>query len=1149
MLALSVGGAGSSLSSVTGSVPIGWLGSPPHHHHHLSGGGARMMAPSAIPLQMTSATTTSTSSSAAAAEGSGSAAPTAASSTELCQYLATTERLLQMLQVLPPTTRTGVVTGGGDDRRGGSPPPGLLATMDQHEQLPDVGTKTTDDEAEEEQEEEIDINNIKLEEADVDDDDDVNNAFYQTLQRTENLSTAILTALDDIRCWRHRSSNHNTTGSSTSANGAGPTTTKTKKRMSLYEIRADTLERQREMLLQQQKQKQEQEQMIQDAFEAMMISNVESNEDLEVEVENADGQQGEDDDNDDDAEDLENEEEGDDNDNNNCEQGQDSSWHIAQRTFQSLQALTPILLRLLRHPRRGDPQIQIGALHIRPTKRRTEARVWLFSEHVYDVCTKKDLERMMERLSQIYLMLGLGKTVFNDDDDETSSSSTTEQLIGICQDTVETTIQHARALHNEVSSSPLLAHEYPLPFDGLANAEQMYTFSHELDAQYDMTKPLNDNAKSYEQYQTSIRNLHSTIARHLSKRFPRCRLSLYGSCLSDLALGKNADVDLSLTIPEMVEAKRQFEAGDMSAAIYQNSVKKQVFLVSNLLGRRSENFANMVPVARARVPVIKGRYTSTTTESYKPYNDSSSSMDDNNNGGALDFDICFLNDIAVANSGLIREYSLVDVRIKQLMIAVKRWAKGNGLASAQDAFLSSYAWMNLVVFYILSLGLAPNLQSKKLAEKVVGRRRMDQKSEWHSVNNLDTFYLKWEDVASAPSVWQMPDRLTHLSVTSLLYGFFRFYAEDFRGAIAMVSIKRVGNSDNDAPAVLVPMAKWKGFRRLSMFLSIEDPFETHDSHMPHDLGQHAGDGSTVIIMERFHAAKDHLFRILTNMAEQKSNHNNKNGEQQHYLWPVVERQMTRNGQNGNNTQPARPGRNRRQPQQNTTPLNNGQRRDQRGRGGGRNKPNGTNNNKADQTNRGNAPNPKAKPLVGDQARKSVPAPAKGLQSQQKDGPKNPADPSAGKNNRNNARRNQGRQRETTAESQNGGSANVAVTQTAKTTSESSIGERTGTSTTKQQGDGATSNASTRNSRPRNPRSNDGGANDNRVACGTVIRSIAEAAQRKDEAAQRKDEAVNSNSNGINTGTEPKKPNNRRRNPPRNRRGPTTSGPPAQSSLP
>ena len=72
----------------------------------------------------------------------------------------------------------------------------------------------------------------------------------------------------------------------------------------------------------------------------------------------------------------------------------------------------------------------------------------------------------------------------------------------------------------------------------------------------------------------------------------------------------------------------------------------------------------------------------------------------------------------------------------------------------------------------------------------------------------------------------------------------------------MVSVKRGKES-------LLPKTL---FRKRSLFLSIEDPFETHDSHCPHDLGTPVNEIGDCIIVKCLQEAemflRDALLRAL-----------------------------------------------------------------------------------------------------------------------------------------------------------------------------------------------------------------------------------------------------------------------------------------------
>lgn len=217
------------------------------------------------------------------------------------------------------------------------------------------------------------------------------------------------------------------------------------------------------------------------------------------------------------------------------------------------------------------------------------------------------------------------------------------------------------------------------------------------------------------------------------------------------------------------------------------------------------------------------------------------------------FDICFLNDIAVANSGLLREYSLVDPRVRSLMMAVKKWAKERKINSAKDGTISSYAWINLVIFYLQVIGFVPNLQSRELMEKI--GISVESSSYWHCVNNLDTFFWRWSQVRKT-KVWKRPLEYDKMPVSILLYGFFEFYSHRFPLALRSISIKR---GDLSMPKLV--------FRKASLFFSIEDCFETYDSHCPHDLGTPAADNGLRAILEYLADGETQLQGLLLGKVE------------------------------------------------------------------------------------------------------------------------------------------------------------------------------------------------------------------------------------------------------------------------------------------
>ena len=138
--------------------------------------------------------------------------------------------------------------------------------------------------------------------------------------------------------------------------------------------------------------------------------------------------------------------------------------------------------------------------------------------------------------------------------------------------------------------------------------------------------------------------------------------------------------------------------------------------------------------------------------------------------------------------------------------------------------------MNLVVFYLQCIHFVPNLQSPALME-AVGLVPDPRNNYWHFVNNLDTCTLTWDAVRKA-NAWVMPSELDELPMPALLYGFFEFYGFRFPWTFA-VSIKQ---GDIVVPKVAT--------RKVCAFYSIEDPFESYDSHCPHDLGTPCSENHT-----------------------------------------------------------------------------------------------------------------------------------------------------------------------------------------------------------------------------------------------------------------------------------------------------------------
>ena len=177
----------------------------------------------------------------------------------------------------------------------------------------------------------------------------------------------------------------------------------------------------------------------------------------------------------------------------------------------------------------------------------------------------------------------------------------------------------------------------------------------------------------------------------------------------------------------------------------------------------------------------------------------------------------------------MEEYSLLDDRVKLLMLSVKSWAKKNGLGSAADGTLSSYTWLNLVIFYLQCIGFVPNLQSPAVM-KAHGLTPDPAQNRKHGIAGFDTAFISSADVRRRRT-WIRPDELRDLSVTALLFGFFVFYSDVFPRHVSAVSVRLGG----------IVLLKTVFPKSRLWRLCVEDPFESHDSRRPHDLGVHLVD--------------------------------------------------------------------------------------------------------------------------------------------------------------------------------------------------------------------------------------------------------------------------------------------------------------------
>jgi DNA polymerase sigma len=163
----------------------------------------------------------------------------------------------------------------------------------------------------------------------------------------------------------------------------------------------------------------------------------------------------------------------------------------------------------------------------------------------------------------------------------------------------------------------------------------------------------------------------------------------------------------------------------------------------------------------------------------------------------VDVDICGENLLAVTNTKLLHEYANLDPRVAALGRVVKAWAKRSRIVGTQDGMLSSYAYIILVIGYLQTCGVVPNLQ-------VAGSEPGEELEPSIIKEGNLSFNVAFRTGVS----WKSSNDST---TAELLYGFFAYYGRDFNWSSQVASIRR----GMYPKATDEPRGRWV----------IEDPFE------------------------------------------------------------------------------------------------------------------------------------------------------------------------------------------------------------------------------------------------------------------------------------------------------------------------------------
>ena len=253
-----------------------------------------------------------------------------------------------------------------------------------------------------------------------------------------------------------------------------------------------------------------------------------------------------------------------------------------------------------------------------------------------------------------------------------------------------------------------------------------------------------------------VSTLQSMFRTQFSK--PGLQLEITGSYANGLC-ALTSDVDVTLTGPIQGMMVRQ--------------------LTQKLLTQ--PQYENIVTIADARVPIVTFRYRD------------------------ISCDISINQELSIHNSKLVKTYEAIDPRVQTIWFSLKHLAKKNGILSAKEGFLSSYALSMMLITYLQTRSppvlplLQQQVQSKMTGEYVDG------------VNcSFDTYWYPYMEVAQKNKA----------SSGDLLVGFLRFFGHEFNYSTMEVN-PRLGQFRPQA-AVNVRNRFGRGPRRVGFW--VMDPF-------------------------------------------------------------------------------------------------------------------------------------------------------------------------------------------------------------------------------------------------------------------------------------------------------------------------------------
>ncbi|XP_043255000.1 speckle targeted PIP5K1A-regulated poly(A) polymerase-like [Colletes gigas] len=271
--------------------------------------------------------------------------------------------------------------------------------------------------------------------------------------------------------------------------------------------------------------------------------------------------------------------------------------------------------------------------------------------------------------------------------------------------------------------------------------------------------------------------------------FPKCEVYKFGSTRTGLGF-KDCDLDIYVDIGMPI-----FEP-NKNAPRTSWTMQKIFTNVKTILYRMNTTFSCIIPILKAKTPIIKCCYVRTN----------------------VFCDISFKNSLGIYKSDLLKHCISLDGRLKPLMMLIKYWALHFKISGTGK--ISSYGLMLLIIFYLQqpSINIIPPLIKLK---------------ETCQPQIINGWQVNFDKDAVLPPVTNTS------SIPQLLHGFFDFYANfEFKSRVVCLLDGMVHTESEFKDTENLPqyMDRYKAcveeddnLKLVTNLMCIQDPTELNDN--------------------------------------------------------------------------------------------------------------------------------------------------------------------------------------------------------------------------------------------------------------------------------------------------------------------------------